>query len=165
MSAKEAANIRTNIFTAIGIIIVCAWVVIGSVEMSKRALDQGVAKIYTVPGLLPFIIAIITMGMSIYVVLAYLPKIKSTRIDFKKALESMYAPLLVFGLLFFYVFILIPHTPFVLGTIIFTSLFMAAVNATSVFKIAIISVVYSVLIVLFFTTVVGVQFPVSILNF
>ena len=163
MSTKKLINIGSNILTAIGIIIFCVWVVIKSVGMSKNALDNGVAKIYTVPGLLPFIIAIITIGMSISVVLSYLPQIKSTKVDIKNTLKSLYAPFLVFGLLYFYIFILIPNTPFVLGTIIFTSLFMTAINAASVFKIAIISVVYSVLIVYFFIKVVGVQFPVSIL--
>ena len=165
MSTTRTTSIRSNILTAIGIIMVAAWVVIESVRMSKNALDNGVAKLYTVPGLLPFIIAVITIGMSISVVLAYMPKIKSTKVDIKQTLKSLYAPFLVFGLLYLYIYILIPNAPFVLGTIIFTSLFMAAVNAASVFKIAIISVVYSVLIVFFFIKVVGVQFPVSILNF
>jgi hypothetical protein len=165
MTEMKSINIRTNIVTAIGIIIVCVWIVIRSIEMSKKALDSGVAKIYTVPGLLPFIIAIITIATSLYVVFAYWSDTKSFKIDFRNTLKSMYAPLLVFGLLFFYVYILIPNVPFVLSTIIFTSLFMALVNATSVLKITIISVLYSFLIVYFFTRVVGVQFPVSILNF
>ena len=154
-----------HVLTAVGIAAACGWIIYESLRMSRDSLEKGIAELYTVPGLLPLVIASLVLGLCMFVLLHYLRKISIREYEWTRALKSLYVPVLVFSMLFLYIFILIPNVPFVLATIIFTSLFMAVFNATSVLKITISSLVYSVLVVYFFIKVVGTRFPVTLLNF
>ncbi len=166
MDEKEQTNqIWGHVLTVIGIVAACGWIIYESLKMSVDSLDKGIAEIYTIPGLLPLIIASLVLGLSVFVLLHYLKKISFREYEWAGALKTLYVPTLVFSMLFLYIFILIPKVPFVLATIIFTSLFMAVFNASSVLRISISSLVYSVLVVYFFIKVVGTRFPVTLLNF
>ena len=166
MDDKEQTNqIWGHILTAVGILAACGWIIYESLRMSGDSLEKGVAELYTVPGLLPLVIASLVVGLSLFVILYYLRKISLGDFEWARALKTLYEPALVFSMLFLYIFILIPNVPFVMATIIFTSLFMAVFNASSVLKIIISSLVYSVLLVYFFIKVVGTRFPVTLLNF
>lgn len=166
MDEKEQNNhIWGHILTAVGIVVACGWIIYESLKMSGDSLEKGIAEIYTVPGLLPLVIASLVVGLSLFVFLYYLRRISFREYEWARALKTLYVPALVFSMLFLYIFILIPNVPFVLATIIFTSLFMAVFNASSVLKITISSLVYSVLVVYFFIKVVGTRFPVTLLNF
>jgi hypothetical protein len=163
---KEHTNqIRGHVLTAVGILAACGWIIYESLRMSRDSLEKGVAELYTVPGLLPLVIGTLVVGLSLFVILYYLRRISLGDFEWARVLKTMYVPVLVFSMLFLYIFILIPNVPFVLATIIFTSLFMAVFNASSVLKISISSLVYSVLVVYFFIKVVGTRFPVTLLNF
>ena len=165
MEDREQNNqIWGHVLTALGIATACGWIIFESLKMSRDSLDKGIAELYTVPGLLPLVIASLVVGLSLFVLLYYLRRISFREYAWARAVKTLYVPVLVFSMLFLYIFILIPNVPFVLATIVFTSLFMAVFNATSILKISISSLVYSVLVVYFFIKVVGTRFPVTLLN-
>lgn len=165
MKTKDNINLWSNILTISGIIAVCFWIIIESVKMSKEAIENGTAKLYSAPGLLPFVIAFFTIILSVFILIHYSKKRPNKKIKLKQLYESLKNPLIVFGLLFLYIYILIPKVPFVISTIIFTSLIMTVFNAASILKIIIISLIYSLMVVYFFIKVVGVNFPYSLFNF
>lgn len=146
------------------------WVAYESIRMSYEMYSKGLATLYTVPGLFPLIVSIAIFGCSISVLLNALKvggdlkflsvtSLRKTFSDF-----DAFIPAIVFGLMVIYVFILVERLPFVIGTFIFITAMMAIFKAAKGVWIVCISTIYSLIVVYFFTTVVGTSFPISLFS-
>jgi len=158
------ADIPISIIFILGTI----WTAYESIRMSYEMYSKGLATLYTVPGLFPFIVSVCILICSIVVLVNAVSvggDIKFLSPDaLKKTFTSLQAftPTIVMGLMVIYVFLLADRIPFVIATFIFIFLLMTIFKATKIIWIILIGASYSVAIVYFFTTVVGTQFPISL---
>jgi hypothetical protein len=173
-SGKFSINQKTkkirdaDIIIIILLILGTSWSAYESLRMSYEVYSKGQANLYTVPGLLPFIVSICILGSSIWVLINAIRaggnlKFLSPR-SIKKTFSKFEAfiPTIVMGLMWIYVFIFINRIPFLISTFIFITLFMIIFKATQLIRILLISALYSATIVYFFTKVVGTQFPIPL---
>lgn len=149
-------------------IVASLWSAYESFRMSLEVHSKGLANLYTVPGLFPFIVSIAILGCSIDVLVHALRvggDLKFLRISsLKKTFSNMeaFTPLIIFGSLFVYVFFLAEWVSFEVATFIFVFFIMILFKAAKLFWAVTISLLYAFAIVYFFYEVVGISFPVMI---
>ncbi len=141
------------------------WTAWESIRMSVETYRKGNATIFTVPGLFPFIVSLAII-VSSTIVLAHAFR-RGGSLDFLKrenlerivrTPQSWVFPA-VLGILAIYVWILIPHLPFTIATILVVIGFMLLFRPAKIRRSLLIGAVYSVIVVWFFATVVGTRFP------
>lgn len=158
---RDADIIISTIF-----IVGSGWSAYESLRMSHEMYSRGLATLYTVPGLSPFIVSICILVCSVVVLVNAIRVGGDLKFLFPAALKKTFSslqaftPTIIMGMLCTYVFILVQRIPFTIATFVFITLLMTIFKATKVHWIIVIGVLYSVAIVYFFTTVVGTQFPI-----
>jgi len=144
------------------------WTAYESFRMSREVYTKGLANLYTVPGLFPFIVSVAILGCSIYVFLNALRVGGDLKFllpsNIMKSFNSLeaFTPTIVFVALVVYVYILAERISFDIATFIFVAFLMAVFKAAKLIWIIVISALYAAVIVFFFSEVVGTSFPVSI---
>lgn len=144
------------------------WTAYESFRMSHEVYSKGLANLYTVPGLFPFIVSVAILGCSIYVFInalrvgGDLKFLMPSKIKASFSSLEAFTPTIVFAALAVYVFILAERVSFDIATFIFVASLMAVFRAAKPIWIIIISAIYASAIVYFFGEIVGTSFPVSI---
>jgi hypothetical protein len=144
------------------------WTAYESLRMSYERYSQGLATLYTVPGLSPLIISLCILGCSVVVLVNAIRVGGDLKFLALRALKRTFSniraltPTIIVCLLCIYVFIFVERFPFSIATFIFIIIFMSLFRAARVYWIILIAALYSVAIVYFFSTVVGTRFPVSL---
>lgn len=166
---QKTKKIRdADIIISILLILGSTWSAYESFRMSYEVYSKGLANLYTVPGLLPFIVSICILALSTWVLINAIkvggdlkflsPRfIKNTFSNF-----NAFVPTIVMGLMWIYVFIFINRIPFIIATFIFILLFMIIFKAAQWIRILLISALYSAAVVYFFAKIVGTQFPIPL---
>lgn len=143
------------------------WFAYDSYQMSHAAIAAGKASIPTAPGLMPFVVSVLIIICSIYVLVnalisgADLSALRWQRL--KPVLadrENLTAPI-VMGMFAAYVFVLIGNLPFVVATAVFGITMMAVFKATRWRWIVVINVAYAFFVVYCFTEFAFTKFPFS----
>ena len=143
------------------------WTAYESFRMSHEMYTKGLATLYTVPGLFPFIVSIAILGCSVAVLLNAFREggdLKYLRLSsLKKSFSNFDAliPTIVFLLMGIYVFVMAERIPFEIATFTFVAVTLITFKAAKGVWAITISAIYSLVIVIFFTVIVGTSFPVS----
>lgn len=155
------ADIPISILMILG----SSWAVYESLRMSHEVYSKGQATLYTVPGLLPFIVSVCILGCSIWILINAIRAGGDLKFLSPSALKRTFSsfkafiPTIVMGLMWIYVFIFVGRIHFIIATFLFISIFMVAFKATRLIRILLTSALFSLAIVYFFSKVVGTQFP------
>lgn len=143
------------------------WTFYQGIIMSIDIYRRVQPPIYTLPGVLPMIVSTLILLASIKVLRYAMAHGASFR-----ALKSMWIKLpekgsetatvtLVLGWMAIYVLVLIEYLPFEIATFVFTFVLMWLNKAATLWKMVVISLVFSVVVTYFFAEVVRTPFPHS----
>ena len=141
------------------------WFMYRSVVMSIIVRRRTGATIYTLPGMFPFIVSLLIFICSLSVVVfvlrknILLPKITGAAIRGMLENRELRIFLFTMGWMFVYVVLLIPYIPFEIATFVFiTTLFLVFRAAKPAWSV-LIGLLFSIVVVYFFTAVVRTPFP------
>jgi hypothetical protein len=171
MEKKEQKLSIRDIDIILGIVffIVFGWTAWQSILMSKERIEKEMATLYTAPGLMPFIISILILICTAYVLIysfkhggrirtTEYPLILKNCVSQKKGRSTLW----VFFLVFVYVFFLIGNLPFIPATLIYVLFSLFLFKAGKPFILLIIGTLFSVGVVYFFAQIVGTAFPAGL---
>ena len=165
--SPEIKKIRdADLLIGASLLIIFGWTAYESFRMSAERIAAGTATIYTAPGLVPFIISLIIIFCVISVIRraisdgADLTFLSPRGLKASYSVPGAFSAMIVMAFLSAYVFLLAPFVPFALSTFIFTAGFMLLYKAAKPVWIFVISFSFSLVVVNFFSIVVGVRFPV-----
>lgn len=143
------------------------WVIYESIVMSVDVYRRVQPDPYTLPGILPFIAAILIFTSSIRVLIyarkngARLSYFKPERLKAMVTHPDFKVMITILGWMAIYVTILIRILPFEIATFLFILLLLLVYKATSLWKSLLISLIFSVVVTYFFAAVVRTPFPIS----
>lgn len=162
---NELSKHQGELVLSIIFILGSLWIMYRSVLMSIDVYNRTQPDVYTLPGIFPFIVAVLIILCSVSVILhAVKGGARLNFISFERFRESlkrkdMQVFLVLIGWMMIYVFLLMEYLPFEIATFIFIFFLFRVFKAASLWRSVLISALFSLIVVYFFAVIVRTPFP------